>query len=201
MKRQFYSRIKRESVVLMPGAYFATAQGDEVISTLLGSCVAACLYDPLHKVIGMNHFLLSSAHYAKNMSFLHTDAGRYGAHAMELLINDMLKLGADRRYIQAKAFGGGKILDMNSSNYTCVSDKNVEFIIEYLRVENIKLVAQALGGRQGRVIHFFASDYSVLVRNLRPQQAYKQEIEEYEYWQKTVQKTEKSADSNVVLFD
>ncbi len=158
---------KKEHVTLNPGDYYVTDQ-DAIISTLLGSCISACLYDPVNKVMGMNHFLLSRAGY-NNASQGLSDAGRYGVHAMELVINDMLKLGAKRKYIQAKAFGGGNVLSsgIENDNYFTVGEQNVRFIREFLNTEDIPMVKYDLGGDYGRVVRFYAGDYSVYVKRIK----------------------------------
>ena len=99
-KVPFHSR-----VTIRPGEHKVTKE-TMVFSTLLGSCVSACLYDPVSRVSGMNHFLLANRRYARNLPLNVTDAGRYGINAMELLINDMMKLGAVKARLKAKVFGG-----------------------------------------------------------------------------------------------
>jgi chemotaxis protein CheD len=99
----------RKHIIIDPGEY-CVANEEVVITTLLGSCVSACLYDPYNKIIGMNHFLLSNKRYARDMPVCTTEAGRYGIHSMELLINEMWNWGAQRGKLKAKAFGGGSIL-------------------------------------------------------------------------------------------
>ncbi len=157
-----------DRVQIYPGEQFVT-RGDIILSTLLGSCVAACLYDPVSKVIGMNHFLLANHRYPKDMDLIQSQAGRYGIHAMELLINEMLKQGAKKHRLQAKAFGGGNVLktSKDTPNFLCVGSVNTRFIQEFLENEKIPLVASNLGGDLGRVIHFFSSDYSVLVKKIQ----------------------------------
>jgi chemotaxis protein CheD len=83
---------------------------DVLITTLLGSCVSACLYDPYNKIVGMNHFLLSSRRYSREMPVCITEAGRYGIHSMELLMNEMWNQGAKRGNLKAKAFGGSTMM-------------------------------------------------------------------------------------------
>ena len=142
---------------------------DAILSTLLGSCISACLYDPINKVMGMNHFLLKSSGYNKKDSLSLSDAGRYGVHAMELVVNGMLKLGAKRKYLKAKVFGGGNVLSsgIENDNYLSVGDQNVRFIREYLNTENIPMEKFDLGGDYGRIIHFYASDHSVDVKRIK----------------------------------
>lgn len=151
-----------------PGESYVT-QKNEIISTLLGSCVAACLYDPVNHVIGMNHFLLPQQHSAHNAALLASEGGRYGIHAMELLINQMLKQGAQRLHIKAKAFGGGDVLKLgnHSRGGASIGAINCEFIKTFLKTEHIPLLASSLGGNIGRNIFFLAHDFSVYVKSIK----------------------------------
>ena len=89
----------------------------------------------------MNHFLLASRHYAKNESLCHTEAGKYGIHSMELLINGMMKLGARRENLKAKAFGGASMIvdRTRRDNFVCVGEVNSRFIVEFLKTDGIPL--------------------------------------------------------------
>lgn len=191
MRIQYWRNRKR--ITLDPGEYYV-AQEDVLITTLLGSCVSACLYDPARKIVGMNHFLLSSKRYAKSLPVCTTDAGRYGIQAMELLINEMWNRGAQRGNLKAKAFGGGSILKPAgpfSTNFFTVGEVNVRFIIEFLNNEKIPLVSSDLGGTVGRVINFYSEDFSVYVRKMVANGANVVQREE-QYWQRTIQKQEES---------
>jgi len=154
-------------VMIDPGESYVTKK-NEIISTLLGSCVAACLYDPVNQVIGMNHFLLAQQHSTSNTPLLGTEQGRYGIHAMEILINGMLKQGAQRIHIKAKAFGGGDVLKLANEHRgeKSIGVSNVEFIQTFLAAERIPLVTSGLGGNIGRNIFFLAADFSVYVKTI-----------------------------------
>lgn len=155
-------------VIIDPGEYYAS-NVPVTISTLLGSCVSACLFDPINKVMGMNHFMLSYKRYSLDTPMTQTEAGRYGVNAMELLINEMLKMGAEKRYLKAKAFGGSTIIDRDSetTNFKCVGEVNSRFIREFLEFERIPLMAVHLGGKEGRVIHFSYGDFAVYMRRMK----------------------------------
>lgn len=155
-------------VIIDPGESYVTDSKEEIISTLLGSCVAACLYDAERGIIGMNHFLLAQQHSAQNNTLLSSESGRYGIHAMELLINQMLKKGAQRSNLKAKAFGGGNVLKLGKETKISrsIGMINCEFIKTFLFTERIPLVASGLGGNIGRNIFFLASDYSVYVKRI-----------------------------------
>jgi chemotaxis protein CheD len=178
----------RLRVNILPGEYYAT-NTPVMIRTLLGSCVAACLYDPVNRIIGMNHFLLSNRRYAKALPVCLSEAGRYGIQAMELLINDMLKLGAKRQNLKAKAFGGGSIY-LNSDkkdNFFCVGNVNTRFIREFLKNDGIPLVNEDLGGEAARIIHFMFEDYSVHVKKIAKTQTNSVVQHERQCWEKAIE--------------
>lgn len=180
-------------IVIKPGEY-RVAEGGVVFSTLLGSCVAACLYDPVNRIAGMNHFLLSNTRYARKMPAYLMDAGRYGVHSMELLINDLLALGADRRRLRAKAFGGGSLFSAPSGdNFFCVGEVNCRFIVEFLENEKIPLLSADLGGSQGRVIYFDTQDFSVYVRKIKRTVNAKLYSRERRFWQERIRRQEQES--------
>ena len=191
---QFNELGSHRRVTILPGEFYAS-HSEITICTLLGSCVSACLYDPANRVIGMNHFLLSNRRYAKEMPTCLTEAGRYGIHAMELLITDMLKLGAKRANLKAKAFGGGAIFltPDRQDNFYCVGDVNIRFIREFLKNENIQLVSEDLGGNSARVVHFLFDDYSVHVKKIQSSSASNLVQSEHQYWLKSIESQEKAA--------
>jgi len=156
--RYFDSRFKVTAAKLLPTQYLVV-DDDTALTTTLGSCVAACLRDPVLKIGGMNHFLLPEGAGAG------TDASlRYGAYAMELLINDMLKRGAHRKRIEAKVFGGANVLKGFTSNP--VGTRNAEFVRQYLQAEHIPVLAEDLCGIHPRKVWFFADTGRVVVQRL-----------------------------------
>lgn len=130
-----------------------------VLKTLLGSCVSACLYDPVARVAGMNHILLSTKANVQTFD----SSARYGIHAMEILINEMLKLGAKRLRLQAKAFGGGNVL-ATTNNDNSPGQRNVEFLLDFLRFEKIPLLAYDFGGPWTRVLQYHTDTFEVFVK-------------------------------------
>lgn len=126
-----------------------------VLQTLLGSCVAVCLWDPVLRAGGMNHILLPGGR-------LDPDNSRYGVNAMELLINGLMKLGCDRYRLLAKAFGGANVLAGLKQRST--GDMNTDFVRKFLSDEGIPLVAQRLGGSHGVQVRFSTDTGEVLVR-------------------------------------
>lgn len=130
------------------GEFRATRDPIETLSTVLGSCVAACLWDPVALIGGMNHFLLPNAGAGADVV-----SSRYGINAMEMLINNLLKLGADRRRLQAKLFGGASM----SSNLADIGGLNARFAKSFLATEDIPCVAASLGGNSARRVTFHAT--------------------------------------------
>jgi len=166
--RQYYNeKFKKKVYEIFGGGYHATKERNAIIATLLGSCVAACLRDYQAGVTGMNHFLLPGDLRREEM--LISPSAKYGMHAMEILINAMMKLGAKRDNLEAKIFGGGHVLDSTNSS---VPDNNIMFVKAYLAMEEIPVVAEDLGGNMGRKILFFTDTTDVYMRKVRKDQVY-----------------------------
>ncbi len=161
----YYDRaLQTHAVRLMPADYRVSDQSIALV-TLLGSCVAACLYDPLVRVGGMNHFMLPGSSGTTRNDIADGDmSARYGAHAMELLINDLLKRGASRSRLLAKVFGGGNVL--SGFHTDPIGTRNAKFVLQYLSAERIPVVAQDLGETQPRKVCFFVQTGRTLVRRL-----------------------------------
>ena len=175
------------STRVAPGYYAVTTRG-EIISTLLGSCVAACVYDPVARVAGMNHFLLSNRRYARQLPYTETEAGRYGVQAMELLINDLNRAGARKERLCAKAFGGASIIETGADrdNFSCVGQVNIRFIQDFLDLEQIPLLSADLGGEHGRVIYFDTRDFSVYVRRIKKSRSIELAQRDHSLWQREI---------------
>ena len=144
------------AVKVLPGEYFVSGE-NIVIMTVLGSCIAACLWDSRARVGGMNHFMLPESDS--------TDvSGRYGSYAMELLINEMLKLGARRETMQAKIFGGGQVM----ANFTTmnVGERNTSFVVNYLQTERIPIVSEDVLDIYPRKVVFFPATGKAMVKRL-----------------------------------
>ncbi|MBK1653479.1 chemotaxis protein CheD [Allochromatium vinosum] len=158
--------IKRH--LIRPGEHAVTDE-PMVLTTLLGSCVSVCLFDPVARLMGMNHFLLPMRNPASREPVLATDAGRYGLWAMELLVNELLKRGARREQLRAKAFGGANVLheiEDTQPDHFNIGASNVAFVRQFLDRDGIPLIAQDLGGLHGRQIHFYGGDFSVFLRRI-----------------------------------
>jgi chemotaxis protein CheD len=133
-----------------------------VIVTVLGSCVSACMRDRLSGIGGMNHFMLPDS--AEETSPL-SNSARYGTYAMEMLINQLIKLGAKRANLETKVFGGGNVMRHFTVNN--VGERNANFVLEYLKTENIRIVAQDLIGIYPRKVYYFPKTGKVLVKRLK----------------------------------
>ncbi|MFK8018468.1 MAG: chemoreceptor glutamine deamidase CheD [Pseudomonadales bacterium] len=148
---------------ILPGEYYVTA-GDK-ITTVLGSCVSACVRDPVTGVGGMNHFMLPGESTRSNSS--RANAGlvtRFGLEAMEVMIEALLKLGAHKDRLEFKLFGGGSVLDMPQSN---VGNRNIDFVRRFIYQSGFSLLAEDLGGIYPRKIAYSPKDGRVMVRKLR----------------------------------
>lgn len=191
-----------QHITLEPGEFHASAR-PVTITTLLGSCIAACLYDPVNKVVGMNHFLLSNRRYSRDLPNFASEAGRYGIHAMELLINSMLRHGAERKRLRAKVFGGATILKHSGrlGNFFCVGEVNRRFILDFLAEERIPLVAHELGGDKGRVIHFSNGDFAVYLRKVEKSGSVKLALRDRHCWLRNIEAQELSLPSEELWLD
>jgi chemotaxis protein CheD len=150
---------RAEAIKVLPGEYLVTGE-DVILVTLLGSCVAACIRDPQLRVGGMNHFMLPESELETGT----VGSARYGAYAMEMVINELLKMGAARSRLQAKVFGGAAVLPGFTVNN--VGERNAGFVLQYLKAEGIPVAAQDLGDICPRRVYFFPATGRVMVKRL-----------------------------------
>lgn len=167
----------RAAVKVLPGEFFVYDQ-DIVVTTTLGSCVAACLHDAGACVGGMNHFMLPDSGDGG-------ESGRFGAFAMELLINEMLKRGARRGGMTAKIFGGGQVV--KSLAGTSIGDKNVAFVRSFLAQENVPITASDVLDIYPRKIVQFPRSGKVLCKRLPATHGAEYEAQEARYRAQLVQ--------------
>lgn len=149
---------KRAKHPIIAGEYYASRDPVE-ITTLLGSCIAACLYDPEVRVGGMNHFLIPEGNSEGN------EAACYGIHAMELLINELMQLGADRSRMVARLYGGGNVMPGQLQSAR-IGEKNVDFVRKYLTTEEIPIVEQKVGGTSAMRVSMQADSGIVIASEL-----------------------------------
>lgn len=163
------------------------------VCTLVGSCIAVCLFDPKYKIGGVNHFMLPAGSDSEQHS------ATYGVHAMELLINELMKLGGDRRRFVAKIFGGGKVL--GNENTPCsqmpIGDKNIKFATDFLQTDNIPLIAKDVGGTSGRQVHFLPHNGQAFVQYIE----HAEQLKEMRKTQPRKQPSKPPVESRFELFD
>jgi chemotaxis protein CheD len=162
-----------------------------LLDTVLGSCIAACLYDPVFGVGGMNHFMLPDGADPDNP----TNA-RYGVNAMELLISSLMKLGADRRRFQAKIFGGGHVLNIRET-LDGVPQRNIDFVRRFLATEQIPVIREDVGGYQPRRVLFHTHTGKVFLKYLGNNEAKRTAEEEMVY---LISLKKQKLDGDVTLF-
>jgi chemotaxis protein CheD len=179
-------------VKVFPGEYYLTRKDDEMIVTVLGSCVSACIRDPISGIGGMNHFMLAQ----------HTSGGwgndlrsaRFGNFAMEKLLNELTKSGCKRERLEVKVFGGGNVTDTSNA----VGTDNAEFVLRYLQAEGLRCAAQDLGGSHPRRIHYYPSTGRVVRRLLGLGESYVVKREETDYEKRLL--AEKKTFGDIELF-
>jgi len=148
-RRRFFDAVSGAWVVkVLPGECYVTPSNEELLVTVLGSCVSACIRDPRSGLGGMNHFMLPTGKAGGWGDELHSM--RYGNFAMEKLINELLKRGCPRGDMEIKVFGGGNVIDSNSA----IGSKNAEFVLSFLKNEGLKWAAEDLGGQYPRRIQY-----------------------------------------------
>lgn len=163
-----------DAAKILPGEYYATKR-DMVLVTVLGSCVAACVRDKITGVGGMNHFMLPDSGDQSGWSV----GGRYGTYAMEMLITQLQKLGAERKNLEAKVFGGASVIaHMTETN---VGERNAQFVMDFLKTEKISIVAKDLLDIYPRKVYYFPNTGKVLVKKLRNMHNTTVEKREQEY--------------------
>ncbi|WP_439687038.1 chemoreceptor glutamine deamidase CheD [Cupriavidus oxalaticus] len=166
--RTYFDReFGKQAVKLLPNEYYV-AREDVVLTTVLGSCVAACIRDEVAGVGGMNHFMLPDDEGGSSSGDrMLSPSMRYGSYALEVLINELLKMGARRERLEAKVFGGGAVLaNMTTLN---IGDRNADFVLRYLKAEEIRVAAQDLRGPHARRVSYFPIGGLALVRRLTRQ--------------------------------
>jgi chemotaxis protein CheD len=149
---------RRDVIHVVQGQFHVSDRPEHELTTVLGSCVAACLFDPERKIGGMNHFLLpgSDPRAGRNI--------KYGAHSMEQLINAMLRLGAQRHRIEARLFGGANVV----RGLARIGDSNSAFARDFVRQEGFILREAELGGTTGQRVRFLPASGRTRMQRLDP---------------------------------
>jgi chemotaxis protein CheD len=151
------------TVKVLPGEFYVSTQ-NELVTTVLGSCVSACIHDPRRGIGGMNHFMLPEPRGERDSwTATASRAARYGSDAMEQLINAILVAGGQRADLQVKIFGGGRVL----AQLTDIGQRNIDFVQHYIATEKLNLCASDLGDVYPRQVQFFPNSGRARVRLLR----------------------------------
>ena len=164
INRYWDARSQSIAAKILPGEYYVTLNA-ELITTVLGSCVSACIRDRILGIGGMNHFLLplnkGEAWSAKTE--IASLPNRYGNYAMEHMINDILKNGGKKKNLEVKIFGGSQIIQ----GMTSIGESNINFVRNYLEVEELNIVAADVGGVNPRKVNYFPKTGKVMVKRIR----------------------------------
>jgi len=150
---------------ILPGEYYVTLH-DEIIVTVLGSCVSACIRDRVFGIGGMNHFMLPSdgnAPAPRERGRVIDESARYGVFAMELLINEILKNGGRRENLEVKITGGGRML----ANMSDIGERNIDFVRQFLATEGLEIASEEVGDIYPRKVYYFPGTGKVRVKKLR----------------------------------
>lgn len=144
---------------ILPGEFYVS-RNDEMITTVLGSCISVCAFDAYSGIGGMNHFMLPDS--GGESTDILSKSFRFGDVAMERMINEMLKAGARANNIVYKAFGGGKML----ANMTDIGGKNIEFLNKFMEMENLEITSSDLGGPHPRKVNFYVDSGRIMVKRI-----------------------------------
>lgn len=150
---------------LLPGEFYVTKH-NELITTVLGSCISACIRDKFSGIGGMNHFMLPMTSKSRLESKAESVVGsafRYGNYAMEHLINTILQYGGKRKNLEVKLFGGSKII----ATLGDVGARNIEFVLDYVDTESLHLVSQDLGDIYPRKVNYYPQSGRVRMRKIK----------------------------------
>lgn len=148
---------------ILPGQLYVTGTDEEVICTTLGSCVSACIRDPVSGIGGMNHFMLPIKDGHSSEDWM-DQATRYGSYAMEHLINEIMKAGGNRNNLEMKVTGGAQVIQSMSN---MVGQRNIDFVLNYAEVEGITVVSQDLGDIYPRKVMYYPTTGRLRVKKLR----------------------------------
>ena len=184
--KQYYDHNLEHTVVkLMTGDCFVAGDPRYMLVTILGSCISVCMRDPVAKVGGMNHILLPGNSSHKDVVKGDPEyCTRFGAFAMEELINGILKLGGQKDRLETKIFGGGNVI----KNSAMIGSKNINFVKEYLKKEGLVIKSENVGGTIPRRIHYFPDTGKVMLRSLKRKDDLDIVEQEKKYEDKIVQK-------------
>jgi chemotaxis protein CheD len=186
-------RFPHEIAAILPGEFFVSAE-PTIVYTVLGSCVSACIRDPVAGIGGMNHFMLPKPIGEANDSW--GESTRYGSYAMESLINEILKRGGVKSRLEVKLFGAGRIYDGSID----VGARNAEWVLDYIETEGLTACKTDLGDVLPRKIYYFTESGRVLMKKIEKVKNDTIAIREREYASKIQEKKQVAAEEDVTLF-
>jgi chemotaxis protein CheD len=197
---QMYSikniKFNKKELILHPGDYFCSDE-DIIMSTILGSCISVVLYDESKQQGGLNHFLLPRIGRVSNTDIIEEKSARYGVHAMEILINNIMKMGSEKSSLIAKVFGGASMFGPMNREHG-VGYINTQFALQFLSKEGIPIIATNTGENVGRKIFFFPRTGKVLMRKIHSKRKLQDIRERDEGLQQSI--LEKPVGDKIVLF-
>lgn len=194
VRRMRDNRFPHEIASILPGEFFVSSE-PMVVYTVLGSCISACIRDPIAEVGGMNHFMLPAPKEHQSGDAWGGESTRYGSFAMEQLINGILKRGGLRQRLEVKLFGAGKIYEGNID----VGARNTEWVLNYLKAEGFSITSSNLGDVYPRKVYYFTDSGRVLMKKIeriKNRTIYDRETE----YQQHLRQEQEEQQSDVTLF-
>ncbi|MBM4134839.1 MAG: chemoreceptor glutamine deamidase CheD [Nitrospira sp.] len=161
IRRMRDNRFPHEIASILPGEYFVS-ETPMIVYTVLGSCISACVRDPVAGVGGMNHFMLPAPKGEQGSDSWGLESTRYGSYAMEMLVNDVLKRGGLKSRLEVKLFGGGKIYEGNMD----VGRNNIAWVRDYLKREGLAVAGADVGDIWPRKVYYFTESGRVLMKKI-----------------------------------
>jgi chemotaxis protein CheD len=192
IRRMRDDRFPHEIASILPGEFFVSRE-PMIVYTVLGSCISACIRDPVAGVGGMNHFMLPEPKEKAHDSW--GESTRYGSYAMESLINEIIKQGGLKSRLELKLFGAGKIYDGQMD----VGARNSEWVLNYARTEGLSVAGHDLGDVYPRKIYYFTESGRVLMKKIeriKNRTIFERELE----YAAKIKNVKKQAEEDVTLF-
>ncbi len=186
-------RFPHKVAQVLPGQYFAS-KDPMIIYTILGSCISACVNDPVAKVGGINHFMLAKPQKKGGRKDSWGESARYGNYAMELLLNEIMKLGGIKKRMEVKIFGGAKLYESSQN----VGQGNAEWVLNYLETEGFNIVKRDVGDIYPRKIYYYTETGRILMKKIMRMRNKTILVREEEYKKSLIEKKER--DDDVILF-
>jgi len=196
MNKYYNNKFEKYVVNINMGEWYVSEE-DIILQTILGSCISVCMFDISSRLCGMNHFMLPGK--VKENEIGISKSSRYGIYAMEVLINEFIKRGIDKKNLRVKVFGGGNILNIKHDNLN-IGKNNIIFALNYLKIENIPIISHDLGKDYSRTILFFTETKKVLQKKGDKTTSQITVLEEENFAKKYKDEKKDIEESQVILF-